>query len=113
MRVLITTDSQRLLQHQRYSFDDTPRDIAALPGLCKCVLPLICPFVRRNMLKLSPYWRAAHYGKFLFGLRHPRSWEASPEAESRRLSRGRKSSSGDDSYARAVTGYRKSNRNPL
>jgi UDP-glucose 4-epimerase len=54
---LDTEESQYLLKYQRHSFDEIVAEIAALLGWRKYFVPLARPFVRRNILKLSPYWK--------------------------------------------------------
>lgn len=54
---LDTEESQRLLRYQRHSFKDIVAEIAALLGWKKYFVPLARPFVRRSILKLSPYWK--------------------------------------------------------
>jgi len=53
-----STESQALLRYQSLSFDDIVRDIAALLGPRRYLIPLLRPLLRRRMLALSPYWRA-------------------------------------------------------
>lgn len=53
---LDTEESQRLLQYQRHTFDEIVIEIAALLGWKRFFVPLARPFVRRAVLKLSPYW---------------------------------------------------------
>ncbi len=53
---LDTEESQRLLQYQCHSFDDIVAEVAALLGWKRFFVPLARPFVRRAVLKLSPYW---------------------------------------------------------
>jgi len=55
---LDTGESQRLLQYQRHSLEDIRRQIDALLGWRKAVLPLARPLVRRSILAKSPYYRA-------------------------------------------------------
>lgn len=52
-----TTDSQRLLQYQRYDFDKITADIAAALGWKRHLVLLARPFAERAMLKMSPYYR--------------------------------------------------------
>jgi nucleoside-diphosphate-sugar epimerase len=54
---LDTEESQRLLHYQRHTFDEIVAEIAALLGWRRFFVPLARPFVRRNILKLSPYWK--------------------------------------------------------
>ncbi len=49
--------SQRLLQYQRHSADEIIQDIAREVGWKRYLTGLVRPIVRRNILKLSPYWR--------------------------------------------------------
>jgi UDP-glucose 4-epimerase len=53
-----SAESQSLLRYQRLSFDDIVKDIAALLGPRRHLIPLLRPLLRRRMLALSPYWRA-------------------------------------------------------
>lgn len=53
---LDTEESQRLLQYQCHTFDDIVAEVAALLGWRRFFVPLARPFVRRAVLKLSPYW---------------------------------------------------------
>ena len=52
-----STESQRLLQYQRHSFDEIVAEIAATLGLRKYFVPLARPFARASMLRLSPYYK--------------------------------------------------------
>lgn len=55
---LDSSESQALLQYQRHSFQDIIGELVAAvrPGpAVRVVMPLIRPFVRRSILKLSPY----------------------------------------------------------
>jgi nucleoside-diphosphate-sugar epimerase len=55
---LDTGESQRLLHYQRHSFDEIISDLAKVAGLpapVKLMMPLLRPFVRRSILKLSPH----------------------------------------------------------
>lgn len=54
---LDTEESQRLLQYQRHTFDEIVTEISALLGWKRFFVPLARPFVRRAVLKLSPYWQ--------------------------------------------------------
>lgn len=54
---LDTEESQRLLQYQRHTFDEIVAEVAALLGWKRFLVPLARPFVRRSILKLSPYWK--------------------------------------------------------
>jgi nucleoside-diphosphate-sugar epimerase len=53
-----SAESEALLRYQSLSFDDIVRDIAALLGARRHLIPLLRPLLRRRMLALSPYWRA-------------------------------------------------------
>jgi len=53
-----STETESLLRYQRLGFDDIVRDIAALLGPRRHLIPLLRPILRRRMLALSPYWRA-------------------------------------------------------
>ncbi len=55
---LDTQESQRLLQYQRHTFADIVAQVSACLGWRRYLVPLTRPFVRRSILKLSPYWRA-------------------------------------------------------
>jgi UDP-glucose 4-epimerase len=55
-----TEESERLLRYQRHSFDDIVREIAALLGWRRAVVPILRPVIRWQMLRLSPYWRRRH-----------------------------------------------------
>lgn len=52
---LDTTESQRVFQYQRRTFDDIVADVAALLGWRRPLARLARPLVRRYMLSLSPY----------------------------------------------------------
>jgi len=54
---LDTDESQRVFQYQRKGFDVIVADIAALLGWRRPFTALARPFVRRQMLGLSPYWK--------------------------------------------------------
>lgn len=54
---LDTAESQRILQYQRHTFDQIIAEIAATLGWRKYFVPLARPFVRRAILKMSPYWK--------------------------------------------------------
>ena len=56
---LDTDYSQELLQYQRHSFQEIVDDIAREVGVKRHFAGLLRPMVRRNILKMSPYWRAA------------------------------------------------------
>lgn len=52
--------SQALLQYQRHTFQDIIRELtaAADPGpFVRLIMPLIRPFVRRSILRMSPYYK--------------------------------------------------------
>jgi hypothetical protein len=55
---LDTTDGERAFRYQRHGFDDIVRDMQALLGWRKPFTRLVRPFVRRQMLALSPYFKA-------------------------------------------------------
>ncbi|MDM7999053.1 MAG: NAD(P)-dependent oxidoreductase [Dehalococcoidia bacterium] len=55
---LDTTESQRLLHYQRYSFKDFTNQIAASLGPLRYAFRLLSPTVRWWMLSQSPYYRA-------------------------------------------------------
>lgn len=59
---LDTEESQRLLHYQRASYNDIVDEVAALLGWRRYFMPLVRPFARRAMLKLSPYWQKRHNG---------------------------------------------------
>ncbi len=54
---LDTEESQRWLNYQRHTFDEIVAEIAALLGWKRFFVPLARPFVRRSILKMSPYWK--------------------------------------------------------
>lgn len=57
---LDSSASQDLLQYQRHSFEDIMREAiaAADPGpLVHFLMPILRPFVRRSILKMSPYYK--------------------------------------------------------
>ena len=54
---LDTEESQRLLRYQRHTFDEIVAEVAALLGWKRFFVPFARPFVRRSILKLSPYWK--------------------------------------------------------
>jgi nucleoside-diphosphate-sugar epimerase len=54
---LDTEYSQRLLQYQRHSADEIIQDIAREVGWKRHLAGLSRPIVRRNILKMSPYWK--------------------------------------------------------
>jgi nucleoside-diphosphate-sugar epimerase len=54
----IDTDySQQMLQYQRHSADEIIQDIAREVGWRRYLAGLSRPIVRRNILKMSPYWK--------------------------------------------------------
>jgi nucleoside-diphosphate-sugar epimerase len=54
---LDTEYSQRLLQYQRHSAEEIIQDIAEEVGWKRYLAGLSKPIVRRNILKMSPYWK--------------------------------------------------------
>lgn len=52
---LDSDDTQAAFQYQRHTFEDITRDLASLLGWKKPFTALARPFVRRQMLALSPY----------------------------------------------------------
>jgi nucleoside-diphosphate-sugar epimerase len=54
---LDTEYSQRLLHYQRHSADEVIQDIAREVGWKRYLAGLSRPIVRRNILKMSPYWK--------------------------------------------------------
>ncbi len=54
--------SQRLLQYQRHSFQEVIADIAREVGWKRYLAGLTRPIVRRNILKMSPYWQTQPQG---------------------------------------------------
>jgi UDP-glucose 4-epimerase len=54
---LDTDYSQELLQYQCHSFQEIVDDIAREVGLKRHFVGLLRPLVRRNILKMSPYWK--------------------------------------------------------
>jgi nucleoside-diphosphate-sugar epimerase len=52
---LDTAESQALLDYQRHSFADIVREIRAVAGWRRGVIPLVRPVVRRAILRMSPY----------------------------------------------------------
>lgn len=54
-----TTESQRILSYQRYSFQDFTKQIAASVGPMRPALHLLSPLIRWWMLNQSPYYRAS------------------------------------------------------
>ena len=55
---LDSEESQRLLKYQRHTFQDIVAEINQLLGWKRYFVPLAGPFVRRSMLKMSPYWKS-------------------------------------------------------
>lgn len=55
---LDTTESQQMFNYQNHSFADILAEISGLLGWRRSFVPLARPFVRRSILKLSPYWQA-------------------------------------------------------
>jgi nucleoside-diphosphate-sugar epimerase len=53
-----STESEALMHYQRHTFDDIAEAIAASLGWRRRLVPLVEPFARRAMLKLSPYYKA-------------------------------------------------------
>jgi len=53
-----STESEALMHYQRHTFDDIAEAIAASLGWRRRLVPLVEPFARRTMLKLSPYYKA-------------------------------------------------------
>ena len=53
---LDSSEAQRLFGHQRHTFDQIVAEIAACLGWKKVFVPLARPFVRRSLLKMSPYY---------------------------------------------------------
>lgn len=58
-----STESQRLLQYQRYDFDDYVQEMVALLGFRRHLIRRFRPFVRRALLQRSPYWQARRAGR--------------------------------------------------
>ncbi len=54
---LDTEESQTILQYQRHTFDQIVTEVAAALGWRRFFVPLARPFVRRSILKMSPYWK--------------------------------------------------------
>jgi UDP-glucose 4-epimerase len=54
---LDTEYSQRMLQYQRHSADEIIQDIAREVGWRRYLAELSRPIARRNILKMSPYWK--------------------------------------------------------
>ena len=55
---LDTSESQRLLNYQRHSFEDFVREMVSLLGYRRYLVRLFRPFIRRWILSKSPYLRA-------------------------------------------------------
>lgn len=53
---LDSSEAQRLFGHQRHTFDQIVAEIAACLGWKRLFVPLAKPFVRRSLLKMSPYY---------------------------------------------------------
>jgi nucleoside-diphosphate-sugar epimerase len=54
---LDTTESQQLLQFQRYDLDDYVRDTLKAVGFRRFFIPLVKPLIRHRLLSASPYYR--------------------------------------------------------
>jgi len=54
---LDTSESQRILQYQRYGFGDYVQEMAALLGFRRYLIRLFRPLVRAYLLRKSPYLR--------------------------------------------------------
>jgi hypothetical protein len=54
---LDTEESQRLLDYQRYSFDDIVQHLTRIFGHQKQLVTLVRPIARWWVLRLSPYYR--------------------------------------------------------
>ena len=52
-----SSEAQRLFGHQRHTFDDIVRDIAACLGWKRHFVPLARPLARRMILRMSKYYR--------------------------------------------------------
>jgi nucleoside-diphosphate-sugar epimerase len=50
-----TTESQKLLNYQKHSFEDYVREIPASMGSARYLVRLLGPLIRRSMLSQSPY----------------------------------------------------------
>jgi nucleoside-diphosphate-sugar epimerase len=50
-----TTESQRILNYQKHSFEDYVREIPASMGSARYLVRLLGPLIRRSMLSQSPY----------------------------------------------------------
>lgn len=57
---LDTEESQRLLDYQRYSFDDIVQHLTRIFGHQKQLISLVRPIARWWVLRLSPYYRQPH-----------------------------------------------------
>ncbi|MBE2270390.1 MAG: NAD-dependent epimerase/dehydratase family protein [Anaerolinea sp.] len=55
---LDTTESQRLLCYQRYTFDDYVRDVVQAVGWRRAFIRVLRPLIRRRLLAMSPYYKA-------------------------------------------------------
>ncbi len=53
---LDTTESQRLLKYQRYSFADIVYEVTRAVGLRRYFLAALRPLLRRRLMRMSPYW---------------------------------------------------------
>jgi UDP-glucose 4-epimerase len=58
-----TSESQRLLNYQRHSFQDFTREVAASLGPARYLLRLLSPVARWWMLSQSPYYKASRADK--------------------------------------------------
>lgn len=58
-----TRESQALLNYQKHTLADIQREIVALMGWRRYIMPLARPFARRAILKLSPYWMSYEKGR--------------------------------------------------
>jgi nucleoside-diphosphate-sugar epimerase len=54
---LDTAESQQMFNYQNHTFTDILTEVSALLGWRRLFVPLARPFVRRSILKLSPYWK--------------------------------------------------------
>jgi len=54
---LDTTESQRLLHYQRYTFDDIMQQLTRIVGYKRVLTRLVRPIARWWILRLSPYYR--------------------------------------------------------
>ncbi len=55
---LDTEGSQRLLNYQRYSFDDIMQHLTRIIGYKRLLTALVRPAARRWILRMSPYYKA-------------------------------------------------------